>query len=124
MPNLRNAILMGGMSALLLTSGCSMFRSEERGERTAGRVVDDTHLVAKVKDALRSEPVYKFSDVDVKAFNGVVQLSGFVNSQEQKQRAAELAQRVEGVAQVVDSIALKPEVPTPTGRVETPPPNR
>lgn len=122
MLNLKTAIL----SALVLASltGCSMFRSEERGERTAGRVVDDTHLVAKVKDALKSEPVYKFSDVDVKAFNGVVQLSGFVNSLEQKQRAAELAQRVEGVAQVVNSIALKPEVPTPTGRTETPQPNR
>jgi osmotically-inducible protein OsmY len=105
-------------------SGCAVFQGEEKGDRTAGRVVDDTHLVTKVKDALKSEPVYKFSDVDVKAYNGVVQLSGFVNSQEQKQRAAELAQRVEGVAQVVNSIALKPEVPTPTGRIETPPPNR
>jgi hypothetical protein len=67
---------------------------------------------SKVEDALKDEPVYKFNDVRVSTYNGVVQLSGWANSEEQKARAAELASKVEGVHEVVNNITLKL---TPTG---------
>ncbi len=79
-------------------------------------MVDDRRLTSAVESQLKNEPVYKFSDVEVKTFNGAVQLSGFVTTSGQKQRAGELAERVPGVAQVVNSITLKPEPLTPTGR--------
>lgn len=115
---------MGAALAVIGLTGCeSMHRNSDR---TAGREMDDKHITSRVQDALRNEPVYKFSDVDVKTFNGVVQLSGFVNTDDQKQRAGDLAQHVQGVAQVVNSIALKAQTsPTPTGRNEStvqPPP--
>ncbi len=77
---------------------------------------DDNRITKNVKKELNDAPIYKFTDVDVKTFNGVVQLSGFVNTQDQKQNATEIAQRVSGVSQVINNIMLKPEGTTPTGR--------
>jgi hypothetical protein len=77
-------------------------------------VVDDKNIAKQVKAELESEPVFKFNNVDVKTYEGVVQLSGFVSSEEQKQRAGQLAQ-VPGVVRVINNITLKPEV-MPTGR--------
>ena len=113
----KSLLLISSACAVLALSGCATGPSHE-GERTAGRMVDDHSINSQVKADLDREPVYKFSDVDVKTFNGVVQLSGFVNTEDQRRRAAEIAQGVSGVAQVVNSIALKPQqVLTPTGRV-------
>ena len=115
-----NHLITGLTAAIAVAalSGCESWwhGGQQRGERSEGRMVDDNRITHTVKSDLRNEPVYKFTDVDVKTFDGVVQLSGFVNTEEQKRRAAELAQRVPGVAQVVNNITLKPETPTPTGR--------
>lgn len=115
MRQLKNLMFGMGMAAVLATTGCASWHND--GDRTAGRVVDDNHVTGRVEDKLGAEPVYKFSDVDVKTFNGVVQLSGFVDTEEQKARAGEVARSVEGVANVVNNITLKSrDTLTPTGR--------
>jgi hypothetical protein len=56
-----------------------------------------------------------------------VQLSGFVNTEQQKDRAGEIAEHVPGVANVVNNISLKPQQPSmPTGRTDSywTPPNQ
>lgn len=121
MRNLKRLVLVGGTSAVMaLTTltGCQMFSGgSDSGDRTAGRELDDKHITANVEKKLKAEPVYKFSDVDVKTFAGVVQLSGFVTTDEQKTRAGELAQQVQGVSRVVNNLTLKPNSPMqPTGR--------
>jgi hyperosmotically inducible protein len=124
-PKLPKLVFAGCMSAALAATmtltGCHMF-NEQSGERTAGRTLDDKTIQADVKENLKKDPLYKFSDVDVKTFDGVVQLSGFVNSDEQKRRAEEIARQTPGVQQVVNAIALKPNVNTlqPTGAETTP----
>jgi hyperosmotically inducible protein len=116
---------LGAAVAVLGLSGCESWMHKSSDERSAGRVVDDKHITHTVQSGLQNEPVYKFSDVDVKTFDGVVQLSGFVNTEEQKRRAAEIAQQTPGVSQVVNNITLKPMgAPTPTGRVNPNPPER
>lgn len=115
-------MFIAAICAILATAGltgCQTWGHRGDGERTAGRMVDDAKITADVQKDLKLEPVYKFSDVDVKTFNGVVQLSGFVTTDEQKRRAGEIAQKTEGVTQVVNSITLKPQI-TPTGREVTP----
>jgi hyperosmotically inducible protein len=82
-------------------------------DRTAGRVIDDKMVTGKVKDALDDETVYKFDDIDVATHNGIVQLSGWAATEEQKEKAAEVARRVEGVHDVLNNISVKL---TPTGR--------
>jgi osmotically-inducible protein OsmY len=78
--------------------------------------MDDRSISERVAERLKNEPTYKFTDVDVRTFGGVVQLSGFVNTDEQKSRAGELAQGVGGVSKVINNISLKPETLTPTGQ--------
>jgi hyperosmotically inducible protein len=116
MLNLKKIILVGGMSAIFALTGCEML-NHASGDRTAGRALDDKTITATVQHDLNREPVYKFSGVDVKTFDGVVQLSGFVDTDEQKQRAGDIAQHSEGVTQVVNNISLKPQGNLqPTGR--------
>jgi hyperosmotically inducible periplasmic protein len=116
MLNLKKIVLVGGMSAIFALTGCEMLNNHS-GDRTAGRALDDKTITSTVQHDLNREPVYKFGSVDVKTYDGVVQLSGFVDTQDQKQRAGEIAQRAEGVTQVVNNISLKPSGNMqPTGR--------
>jgi hypothetical protein len=68
-----------------------------------------------VDHALNKDAVLKYPDVHVTVFNGNAQLSGFVNTEEQRTRAAEIAAGVQGVSQVINEITLKP---APTGRAQ------
>ena len=76
--------------------------------RTAGQRLDDRLTTARINDVLEDSPVYKFPHVKVTTYGGVVQLSGFVHSQEQKQAATQVAQNTPGVAQVINNISVLP----------------
>jgi hyperosmotically inducible periplasmic protein len=76
-------------------------------ERTAGEVVDDTVITAKVKTALATDPVVAAHQVNVETREGVVQLAGFVDSSDQKSKASELTRRVSGVKQVDNQLEVK-----------------
>lgn len=117
MTNLKKIMFASGLSAMFALTGCYMMNGHT-GDRTAGRTLDDKTITSTVRHDLNREPVYKFSDVDVKTFDGVVQLSGFVDSQQQKDRAGDIARHAEGVTQVVNNISLKPQGNNmaPTGR--------
>ena len=82
-------------------------------DRTAGRVMDDNKVSGRVKSALNHDPVFKYEDVDVRTYNGVVQLSGWATTPDQVERASGIAQRVDGVSGVINHISIKR---TPTGR--------
>jgi hypothetical protein len=82
-------------------------------DRTAGRVMDDNKVSSRVKGALNHDPVFKYEDVDVRTYNGVVQLSGWATTPDQVERATGIAQRVDGVSGVINHISIKR---TPTGR--------
>jgi hyperosmotically inducible periplasmic protein len=76
-------------------------------KRSAGRYIDDKVLVQRVKSSLNDNEVYKFPDVKVNTYNGTVQLTGFVNSEEQKRKAEEIVRNVRGVANVQNQIMMK-----------------
>ena len=102
---LRKSVLVGGLAAVLTMMGAGCSSTSDRSE---GRQVDDRIVNSKVQDALEASPTYKFNEVRVMTFGGVVQLSGFVNTEDQKSKAADLARRVEGVHEVINNISLKP----------------
>jgi hyperosmotically inducible protein len=83
--------------------------------RTTGQAVNDTLLAHEVNHALGRDPVLKYPDVKVSVFNSNAQLTGFVDTDEQRARAAQIAAGVPGVIQVVNEITIKP---TPTGRAQ------
>lgn len=78
----------------------------DTGER-AGAYVDDKVLEGRVKTALLNDPDVSGLAVNVETYRGTVQLSGFVNTQEEKQRAAEVVRSVEGVQEVRNNITVK-----------------
>ena len=79
----------------------------ERAGRAIGEQIDDATLTAKVKTALLQAPDVKGTDVIVNTEKSVVQLSGFVSSQTQIDRAMELARAVKGVKEVHNKMSLK-----------------
>jgi len=74
---------------------------------TVGTEIDDTVLTTKVKSALFADPDIKSFDLKVETRKGAVQLSGFVNNQEQVERAIAATRAVEGVTSVENGISLK-----------------
>ena len=91
--------------ALLLASlvGCA---STPKHEGT-GEYVDDTVITTKVKAAVFSEPSLKSAEINVETFKGVVQLSGFVSSRTDINKAVEVARSVKGVESVKNAMRLK-----------------
>jgi hyperosmotically inducible periplasmic protein len=79
-----------------------------QSERTPGAVVDDTIIAAKVKSELATDAgLGTASAVNVEVRGGVVQLSGFVDSEDKKSRAESVASTVEGVAEVRNDIDVQ-----------------
>jgi hyperosmotically inducible protein len=76
-------------------------------DRSAGEYVDDKSLTVRVNSALGNNPDNKFEEVNVTTFKGTVQLSGFVNSSDQRTKAGEIAKQVQGVQDVVNNITVK-----------------
>ena len=121
--NKSKTLLVGGLSATLAIAGltgCATW--EGKKARETGRTIDqyqnDQIISGRVSDALKEAPVYKFPDVHVDTFQGTVQLSGFVHTEDQKRQAEQIARNVPGVNRVLDNLALIPQNPTPTGREE------
>ena len=97
--------MMGAAAA-----ACTTTKDEgptEHAAANAGRVVDDSVITGKVKAALVADPTTKAHQISVETFQGVVQLSGFVNSRDQKNRAGDLAKKVQGVKDVENNITVK-----------------
>ena len=93
---------VGLVIVALALGACSATRTQE----SAGEVVDDSVLTAKVKTALIEDPVTKAGQIDVETYRGVVQLAGVVDSQEAKARAVELARAVAGVQEVRNDLRV------------------
>jgi hyperosmotically inducible protein len=77
------------------------------GPATVGNKVDDGITTAKVKAALLADASIRSMDIRVVTRVDEVQLSGFVNNQQQMDRAMQVAADVPGVRQVRNEMQLK-----------------
>lgn len=89
--------------ALVSVVGCAS-TSHQQG---TGEYVDDAVITTKVKAALVEDPLTKAHEINVETFKGVVQLSGFVATSEEANRATYLARSVKGVTSVKNDLRLK-----------------
>lgn len=69
--------------------------------------VDDATLATRVQTALQADPETQPLAIAVDSREGVVQLSGFVDSQAQTDKAAQIAQAVPGVRGVDNKLATR-----------------
>jgi hyperosmotically inducible protein len=73
-----------------------------------GEYAGDAGLTAKVKTAIATDVGARTAaGVNVETYKGTVQLSGFVDSQDQATRAADAAKKVDGVRSVKNDIRVK-----------------
>ena len=95
----------GVFLALMLatTVGCASTRTHEG----TGQYIDDSAITTKVKASILAEPGLKSAEINVETFKGVVQLSGFVSSREDINKAVKLARSVNGVHSVTNGMKVK-----------------
>jgi hyperosmotically inducible protein len=79
----------------------------KQASQTTGGAIDDSSITAKVKSALIDSDATKAGDIKVETRGGVVQLSGFVSNQAQKDAATKVAQSVTGVKAVNNGLGIK-----------------
>jgi osmotically-inducible protein OsmY len=104
--------LMIAASAALVPLGFTTGCASSHHEETTKTTVDDKEIAGRVKTALNSDPNVKGTQVSVTSLNGVVQLSGFVDTPTAKERAGQIASSTPGVAKVYNDLII----PIPTGR--------
>ncbi len=111
-------LLLAGMLAAIpitMTTGCAMMSGKEGPKAYA----KDKKIESSIKTAMYADPTVSGTSVGIHSLNGVVQLTGFVPNQAEKDRAAQIAASTKGVQRVYNSILVGsgPEAtPTPTGR--------
>jgi len=106
----RNALAAAGVALALGTLGACAPSQQASGDKseTAGQYVDDATVNAKVKTAIATDVGVKAAaNVNVETFRGVVQLSGFADSDDQASRAMQAAKKVGGVRSVRNDIRVK-----------------
>ena len=78
-------------------------------QKAVKRVVKDSVITSKVKGNLLKDEGLKSLKVSVKTNQGVVLLSGFVETEDQIKQAGKIASEIEGVKSVENSLLLKKE---------------
>ena len=89
------------LALFLSTSGCTSMTGE-----SAGQYVDDSTITATVKTKLAADKLGTLTRVGVDTTNQVVSLNGTVDTQQEKQRAEELAGQVSGVKVVKNNLQI------------------
>jgi osmotically-inducible protein OsmY len=84
-------------------AACASTRTHE----STGEYVDDSVITTKVKSLLAADDFLKSFQIGVETFKGVVQLSGFVNSQEAVNKAVQITKSVNGVKSVKNDLIVK-----------------
>jgi len=89
--------------SLVTMVGCASTPKQEG----TGEYIDDSVITAKVIAAVLNEPTLKSAEINVETFKGVVQLSGFVNSKADIDKAVSISRAIKGVTSVKNDMRLK-----------------
>jgi osmotically-inducible protein OsmY len=96
-------------ASIVTLTGCTSSGYFAKSEKTESpkQYVGDSVITSKVKAAMVSDPVLKAREINVETYQGTVQLSGFVATREEAEKASAVARKVEGVTSVKNDIRLK-----------------
>ena len=98
-------ILMAAVSAVALlgATGCAVVRDQQ----SVGTYIDDAALTTRVKAKFAEDKVVSAMAINVETLKGVVQLSGFAKSAEERSTAERLARSTSGVVDVRNDIIVR-----------------
>jgi osmotically-inducible protein OsmY len=83
------------MAVLLMLSFTSIGMAGSTGD-----FVDDSVITTKVKSSFVADSTVSALDISVETTQGVVNLTGIVNNEQERQRAIQIAQETDGVKKV------------------------
>ena len=106
-PQIFRAFLIAFTALILGITGCSSTGN------SLGQKWSDHQVKGQITKGFAKDPVFKYRDVQTDVREGNVQLSGYVESAEQRQRAAEIASSAKGAKQVINHIMIKPTATGP-----------
>jgi hyperosmotically inducible protein len=90
--------------SVLHITGCAVARDQQ----SVGSFIDDTTITTQVKARFADDATVSALAIKVETLKGVVQLAGFTNSPDERARAQDIAQRVNGVNGVINNIIVRP----------------
>ena len=99
-------MLIGCFMILMLIATLVACASTSQQSGT-GEYVDDSVITTKVKTELAADDFLKSFEISVETYKGIVQLSGFVDSQKAVDKAGEIARSVQGVKTVKNNLNVK-----------------
>jgi osmotically-inducible protein OsmY len=99
-------IVIRFLIALMMIAAFMACASTPKHEGT-GEYFDDSVITAKIKTQLANDDFLKSFEISVESRKGVVQLSGFVDSQRAVDKAGQIARGVEGVRSVKNDLIIK-----------------
>src|SRR2546423_14994530 len=86
---LKNVVMAASLGVTVVVAGLTGCVNTQG--RSYGQYFDDRMTAVHVKGALNDAPVFKFPGIKVNSFDHVVQLSGFVQTEDQRRGAGEIA---------------------------------
>ncbi len=98
---------MIAVAGLALSGGTFLGCASTRTHESTGEYIDNSVITSKVKAAIMEDPTLKTLQISVKTYKDTVQLSGFVDSAQSKQRAGEVSAGVPGVTDVKNDLIVK-----------------
>jgi len=98
-----SALVIAAVMGTAVISGCT----STPNRASAGQTIDDSVITTKIKAKLIDDPITKAREISVETFKGTVQLSGFVDTAAERSQAAHIANGVEGVKNVKNSLVLR-----------------
>ena len=103
----RAVYVIGLLSGAILSLGVFSTGCASRHYDTTEAYVRDKAMTAKVKRHLIRDPISKANEINVTTYDREVQLSGFVMSDEEKTRAAQIAASVPSVVSVHNNLIVR-----------------
>lgn len=70
--------------------------------------VDDANVTAQIRTALVNEAMFKVNQVRIETVNGVVTLTGTVQSRPEADRVVEMTKTVQGVREIRNNLDVRP----------------
>jgi osmotically-inducible protein OsmY len=102
----KKTIFIRYLLVLMLIATFAACASTSTREST-GEYVDDSVITTKVKSLLAADDFLKSFKISVETRKGIVQLSGFVDSQNAVDKAGQIARGVGGVKSVRNDLIVK-----------------
>ncbi len=97
-------LMIGTLAAMMMSC------SSTPHQQSTFQYLDNSAISAKVKTKLVGKTGLNAGRIDVESYKGTVILSGFVDSEDTKEKAIELASNTKGVKEVKDALYVRSEI--------------